>query len=186
MGMLRLHYTLYGPFDKKQLPYALYVAFCTLIHCCDFNHALYRSRIWKSLHYAHYTLYADYAFQTDPINSMFVYFSHFQRRKGLLFLNFSSALFNRQQQIQVQESISTVKPRNLCPCNLRTPLLCSQHCVIHHSVPFTTYNNTCNLRISQSAVQFCLVPKSADCGVLLYNITRKYSSLKSPRILILT
>ena len=114
MGMLRLHYTLYVLFDKKQLPYALYVAFCTLIHCCDFNHALYGSRIWKSLHYAHYTLYADYAFQTDPINSMFVYYSHFQRREGLLFLSFSSALFNRQQQIQAQESISTVKPCNLC------------------------------------------------------------------------
>ena len=41
----------------------------------------------------------------------------------------------------------------------------------HHisdSVPFTTYNNTRNLRILQSAVQFCSVPKSADCGVLLY------------------
>ena len=148
--------------SRNKLVYAVYVPLCTLIHCCDFNHALYRSRIWKSLHYAHYTLYADYAFQTDPINSMFVYYSHFQRRMGLLFLNFSSALFNRQQQIQAQESISTVKPRNL-----RTPLLCSQHCVIHHSVPFTTYNNTHNLRISQSVVQFCLVPKSADCGVLL-------------------
>ena len=34
-------------------------------------------------------------------------------------------------------------------------------------VPFTTYNNTRNLRFSQSAV-FCSVPKSADCGVLLY------------------
>ena len=72
-----------------------------------------------------------------------------------------------KQKMQIKVGY-TVNPSNVRPHNLGTLLLYGKHCVIHHLVPFTTYNNTLNLRISQSAVQFSSVPKSAECGVLLY------------------
>ena len=71
---------------------------------------------------------------------------------------------------------STVNPCNLCPHNLRcSTLLYTIRSHLLHTITLAICGFR-NLRISQSALQFCSVPKSADCGVLLYN--NKKSPLK--------